>query len=469
MSYSTHATSGKDGRDGEAKESGLAGDGYEACQQFDYLQCSVPDIHGTPRGRIVPKHLVPQILRDGFGLFQGICYFGLHMEISKIPEYVTTNANGIFLPITSTVRPLHWSSSPERRIGHVLCSLLSGEGKPDPSCPRYTAMRQVERLTNMGLTIKSAFELEFKVFEEGDPKRPLGKGRKQYCNLELLDHDLDFFLDLMDTLRQSQLPVELLNNEYDPGQYEITMVPTEGLQSPDAVFLARYGIRAFCRRHGYEATFMTKPTFQDYANGFHLNHSLWTVDGKDVFFDASDPQRLSSFARYWIAGLMHHTPALCALFCPTVNCYRRFNSGLAPNVVYWNFDDRLCTYRVKTSQSGAYLENRLPSSAVNPYIAFAATIAAGLDGVERKLECPASGRPKVGSGSAPVMPRNLGEALDYLNNDTELKEALGGKMVEYFTYIKKEFEIKNIENNTQSDRSPEKVIEIEREYYMPYI
>jgi glutamine synthetase len=241
------------------------------------------------------------------------------------------------------------------------------------------------------------------------------------------------------------------------------------LESPDAVYLARYAIRAFSRRRGYEATFMARPTFRDFASGFHLNHSLWDSNGRDVFFDSADPQKLSVFAKHWIAGLVHHTPALCALFSPTVNCYHRFASGLAPSTVYWNFDDRLSAYRAKTSQTGAYLENRLPSSACNPYITFAATIAAGLDGVERKLECPAPGRPEEGAIGVPVIPKTLGEALDWLEKDTALVEALGGKMVEYFAALKREFEIKHFKNNTSTDMSKAEVIDIERKYYMPFI
>ena len=229
----------------------------------------------------------------------------------------------------------------------------------------------------MGMTISSAFEMEFKVYEGGNPDKPLGLNRLQYTNLELLDYDLELMLDLMDSLRDSEIPVELFNNEYDRGQYEITMQPRPGLESPDSVFLSKYAIRSFLRRRGHEATFMARPTYIDYASGFHFNHSIWDTDGKDVFFDENDSKHFSSFARHWVAGLMKHTPALTALYCPTVNCYHRFSSGLAPNKVYWNFDDRLCTYRAKSSATGAYLENRLPSSACNPHLVLAATIAAG--------------------------------------------------------------------------------------------
>ena len=408
---------------------------------------------------------VTHFLAAGFG------NFGMNMEVPwGIEEYAKTHyANGIIMPIAGTAREMKWSSTPQRTVGHALCTLLFSNGEPDPVCTRHTALRQIARLDRMGLRVKSAYEMEFMLFEQGDASRPMGRGRKQYGNMELLSEDLPFFLDLMDTLRQSRIPVEFFNNEFDLGQYEITLEPSYGIDSPDAVFLARYGIRAFSRSRGYEATFMARPAYPQAANGFHLNHSLWTEDDRDVFFDASDPNKLSPFARHWIAGLLQHTPALCALVCPTVNCYQRFSAGMAPSTVYWNLDDRTCTFRAKTSGTGAYLENRLPSSACNPYLALAATIAAGLDGVERQLECPAPGPPGEGQGAVPALPKTLSEALDRLEEDSVLTEAVGSKLVSYFLLLKREFEVKHFENNTTKDMSRAQLVEVERKYYMPYL
>ena len=412
---------------------------------------------------------VIHFLAAGFG------NFGMNMEIPwGIEEYVKSHyANGIIMPIAGTAREMKWSSTPQRTVGHALCTLHFSNGEPDPVCTRHTALRQIARLDRMGLRVKSAYEMEFMLFEQGDASRPMGHGRKQYGNMELLSEDLPFFLDLMDTLRQSRIPVEFFNNEFELGQYEITMEPSYGIDSPDAVFLARYGIRAFSRSRGYEATFMARPAYPQAANGFHLNHSLWTEDGRDVFFDASDPAKLSPFARHWIAGLLQHTPALCAIVCPTVNCYQRFSAGLAPSTVYWNLDDRTCTFRAKTSSTGAYLENRLPSSACNPYLGLAATIAAGLDGVERQLECPAPGPPGegqgAGQGAVPALPKTLSEALDRLEEDSVLTEAVGSKLVSYFLFLKREFEVKHFRQVVSEDMGAAETVTKEREFYMPLL
>ncbi|KAK7106624.1 lengsin-like isoform X2 [Littorina saxatilis] len=438
---------------------------------FDYLQCSIPDIHGSPRGRMVPKHLIPQVLKNGFGIYQGIGNFGMNMEIHmQLEEYTSSHfSNGLVMPIPATARAMQWSSTAQRKTGHAIGSLLYRDGQLDPVCSRHTAQRQLARLEKMNLKIKAAYELEFMMFEGEDASRPLGGGKKQFCNMELLDEHVDFFMDLLDSLRRSGLPVEFFNNEADEGQYEITMEPRDGLEPADAAFLARYGIRAFSRRRGYSATFMTRPAYPQGANGFHLNHSLWTRDGKDVFFDAADPLKLSLFARQWIAGLLLHTPALCALYCPTVNCYQRFNSGMAPRAAYWAVEDRVGAFRVKTSDSGAYLENRLPSSACNPYLVLAATVAAGLDGVERQLECPQPGPLADSKQAGPLLPKSLAEALEYLQKDTVLREAVGTKVVDYFTVLKRDFEIKHFEDNATADMSKAERVELERKYYMPYL
>lgn len=363
-----------------------------------------------------------------------------------------------------------WCSTPSRRIGNLVCDLLYANGEQDEVCPRDTLRRQLRRLEAMGIKLRSSFECEYMVFRK-DTSEPLGGGVLQYGNADLLDQDLDFHLDLMDVMRGSGIPVEFFNGESELGQYEITMTPTEGLEAADAAFFLRYGIRAFCQRRGYRATFMTRPCFPGHSNGMHLNHSLWGSDGRDVFHDANDSQHLSTFARHWVAGLLRHGPALAALVCPTVNCYRRLCDGLAPSAIYWNLEDRLSTIRAKASKSGAYLEFRLPSSACNPYLAIAATIAAGLDGVERKLPCPDPGIPgrTVSPDNAVPLPTSLTEALNALEKDVDLKNALGQKVVERFITLKRDFEIKYFQNNTTADMSTAEVTAVEAKYYMPYI
>ncbi|KAK7501230.1 hypothetical protein BaRGS_00007715 [Batillaria attramentaria] len=431
--------------------------------KFDFVQFTIPDINGIPKGRLVPADMISQACRDGVGAYIGTGWFGVRAELpSMIPEYAMFSS-GYLHPLPSTCRPLAWCSAPNRRIGHVMCQ-MKVKGEILEACPRRAAQRQLDRLHKMGLKMKSAFEMEFMVFDS-KTMEPLGGKVFPYANMEILDRNLEFYTDMHRVLLESGVSMEYLFPEYEPGQFEVSMKPVFGLESVDNAFLFRYGVRAFSNRRGYTTTFMGRPFYDYNTSGLHFNHSLWTKDDQDVFFDASDPLKLSGLARHWIAGLLEHAPAIAALACPTVNCYHRLHEGFAPGKIYWNEDDRLCTFRAKTSQTGAYLENRIPSSACNPYLVLAATIAAGLDGVERKLACPPPG--PSGKSEPNGLPRSLGEALDFLEKDVALKSSLGSKLIEDYIAIKREFEVKQIESCTSGDMSKAERIVKEREYYMP--
>lgn len=435
----------------------------EELSQFDFVQFTIPDVHGSPRGRLVPNNMISQACRDGVGIFAGTGWFGIQVEVPDVlPDY-KLYPNGYLRPLPSTTRPLAWCSGPGRRFGHVMCQ-VDVRGERSEACPRLAVQRQLDRLEKKGLKMKSAFEIEFMVFD-GKSTEPIFGKMKPYANFDLMDSKLEFFTDMYRVLAESGIDMEYLFPEYEPGQFEVSMKPHFGLRPADDAFLFRFGARAFSRRRGHTATFMARPIYENHTSGFHFNHSLWTQDGRDAFFKADDPLKLSTLARHWIAGLLEHAPAITALSCPTVNCYHRLHEGFAPSSVYWNVDDRLCTIRAKTSETGAYLENRVPSSACNPYLAVAATLAAGLDGVERQLACPSPG-PRE---DCPALPTSLGQALDCLEKDVVLTQALGSKVVEQFVAIKREYEVKHFASRTSSDMSKAEIIAMEREHYMPFM
>ncbi|XP_070195717.1 lengsin-like [Littorina saxatilis] len=439
----------------------------EELKQFDFVQFTMPDIHGIPRGRLVPAPMLDDACRQGVGVFSGTQCLGPQTQCPVQLKEFNNFPNGTMRPLPDTVRPLAWSSAPKRRIGHVMCELDLKEQGVSESCTRYVAQQQVQRLAEKGLRIKSAFEIEFDVLKT-ETMEPLGGETIPYANLDLMDHHLDLFTDMLNSLRDSGVHVEYFFPEYQGGQYEITLQPQWGVATADDAFVSRYGVRAFCHRHSLTATFMALPFSHFHSAGFHFNHSLWSKDGQNVLHEASDPDRLSPTARHWIAGLLHHAPALTALCCPTVNCYHRLDVGFAPGKIYWNVDDRLCAIRAKSSNGNVFLENRIPSSACNPYITLAATIAAGLDGVERKLECPKPGTPNDGE---PVkqLPGTLEEALDCLEKDTVLTEALGNTVVKYFITLKRDFELQHFKKIITNDMGTAQRVDKEREYYMTVI
>ena len=202
-------------------------------------------------------------------------------------------------------------------------------------------------------------------------------------------------------------------------------------------------------RYGASANFMARPwpkdavTRDQCGNGAHFNCSVWDATAtRNLFSDPTHGDGVSAFARHWVAGLLRNADAMTALLCPTVNCYRRLHGPWAPSHAAWGLDDRLATFRVKKSYENddIYVENRMPSGLVNPYISLAANIAAGLDGVMNRLELPAAGRHE----GSPRILSDLEEALKALEASQVMKDALGADFVEYYCCLKREGDIKQL-------------------------
>ncbi|GFS12769.1 glutamine synthetase [Elysia marginata] len=217
------------------------------------------------------------------------------------------------------------------------------------------------------------------------------------------------------------------------------------------------------KRKGLTAEFMTcvRPD-KGNCSGFHYNFSLWDSQGRNVFADPDDCGKLSELGRHWLAGMVEHAPAMAALVCPTINCYRRIGAPWAPKFANWSQEVRTGTFRLKIEPGGnVYIENRLPSSACSPHLVLAATLAAGMDGVRRKLDLP---QPLEESRR---LPTTLEKALDVLEGDLILKAALGDNLVDMYIYAKRSFEID--EFKAFGELSDDEMLLKEKEYYyFPY-
>lgn len=175
--------------------------------------------------------------------------------------------------------------------------------------------------------------------------------------------------------------------------------------------------------------------------------------------DDTDPDNMSKAARHWLAGLLHHAPALTALCCPTLNCYRRLFSGPTPSKITWGVDDRRGVFRVHNAKNNVYIENRLASAPCSPYLAIAGTVAAGLDGLKRELDLPEAGV----AGKAEDLPKTLADALDALEKDEDLRSLLGERFVQVYLKAKREYEVQRyVAANLDTE---EKQMEFERNMY----
>ena len=318
------------------------------------------------------------------------------------------------------------------------------------ACPRFGLRKQLDKLNEINLELMSTFEIEFVLLEK-DTLKPVFK--RKDLGISIIHAKFEDYLYTIETYcRKAGLDLSALRVEHGEGQFELVMEPEFGIKGADNATAIKQAIKEISNSMGYLATFM--PQLRDLSSsGFHLNFSLWRSDsnGKRInaFYDADDADNMSSLMKHFIAGLMKHANALLAFCCPTFNCYKRLHTFITPHKINWSLDTRLVTFRVKSDdEKSTYIENRVPSSACNPYLATAATIAAGLDGVIHKLPLPDKySIPSIFSDKTiypndeNIFPYSLEEALNELEKDEVLKESLGKELVSWFIQLKQKSEV----------------------------
>jgi len=384
-------------------------------------------------------------------------------EVLQFKEVLEVNfGNAILRPIPGTLHPLPWAAEGKHRIGEVLCESFWMPPYHDRAhqgaCTRYLARTQLERLSELGYRFMSGHETEFFVFrKDGDGEvtsRPIFQGVDIYSNLVLSEHE-ELVCTMSEQLCAAGVDVESMHAENAPGLLELVTAPKFGIKSADQMFTLKEAVKEISIQNGYHATFMSLPPNCPWCCGaMHFNLSLWTGE-KNAFHDP-ETHGLSAIGRHWAAGLVKHAAALSALLLPTINCYRRLHSSpWEPDVANCGWENRGSMLRiVTTSPRTTYIENRLPSSAANPYVVMAATVAAGIDGLVNRLELPSEPEEKL--------PSSLEEALVALEADEVMLDALGEEFIRWFLSLKREVEIAKV-NKAKEDGRDE--MEVERELY----
>jgi glutamine synthetase len=360
-----------------------------------------------------------------------------------------------------TLYEVAWAGKGKHRIGEVFCEAVV-DGEPSKTIvPRSLARRQLDVLHSMGYRIWSACEVEG-LLTHADTQKPLFDGNELFVQ-EVFGSFEGLMLEVDTYLEKAGVNVSAMHPEFGSGQFEWSLEPQWGIASADKTVTLKQAIKEVSRMHGYQCWFASKVFTNTTANGCHFNHSLWDKDGKNVFLDESAENRFSKLGRHWLGGLIRHGRALCALIAPTVNCYRRFNAPFTPSHIYWQYDDRNAAFRVPTTNKtskGPFIENRLGSGSSNTYILLAATIAAGIDGIKNEIEPPAPGCRE----DLERVPKNLADALNALEQDKVLREALGELFVRWFLHLKRNVELKEL-SDSDVTKDNEKAFAKEREMY----
>ncbi len=348
----------------------------------------------------------------------------------------------------NTFRKIPW----ENDIPFFLGELTDAKGNPSPVCPRQLVKKVITEAKDQGFTPFFAQEFEWFNFAE----TPQSVNEKQFKNLtpltpgmfgySILRSTLEnpFFTDLFDLMKKFNVPLEGLHTETGPGVLEAAIVYADALEAADRAVLFKTAVKEIAYKHGIMATFMAKISENLPGCGGHVHQSLWDKAAKkNLFYSEKDPHHMSDVMKSYVAGQLHCLPHILPMFAPTINSYKRLVEGAwAPTTLTWAVDNRTVALRVLSGGSkSCRLETRVIGSDVNPYLAMAAALAAGLYGIKNKL--PLKQPATVGNGyhdfSNGTLPGNLHEATQQMKQSKIAREILGNEFVEHFT-ITREWE-----------------------------
>jgi glutamine synthetase len=399
------------------------------------------DLHGINRGKDIPVGAFPGVVEDGIGFVEAIMTVDLRHNVIAGFEGGFPDLHA--RPDLSTLVRLPW----EPGVAACIVDLYDpATGDPHPIDSRGALRRVLAQFAELGLSPVLGPELEFYLCEP-DSAEP--RGFRPYAGQDSPVYTVGGVADPRGVLsRMLQATVDLglgavaAAHEYGRSQYEINLRHGPALDSADRAFRFKSLVKELAARDGLLATFMGKPFNDDEGSGFHLHISLCDDEGANACNDPTSNDGLSAVTRHFIAGVIEHCPAMMVFFNPTVNAYRRISAeALVPTRASWGHDHRMTLVRVPSERdAGARLELRVGDGTASPYLAYTAALAAGLDGIRRRLEPPAPiegmiyDLPEDIQGAA--LPTTFADALDALRDDEVILEGLGGRLVQTFEVIK---------------------------------
>ncbi|MEM0073856.1 MAG: glutamine synthetase family protein [Thermoplasmatales archaeon] len=400
-----------------------------------YFYFQFTDIRGTPKSVMIPRNRLQRVLEEGV-LFDG----------SSILGYATIEESDMrAFPDYNSFEILPWAID-GGKAARLVCSIMTPDGKPFMGDPRYILQKQLEKLHNRGMEFFVGPEFEFFLLEQRDGKYvPHDSGG--YFTFGPLDKGELVKKEILNYLEVLGYQPEAAHHEVSPGQHEIDLRYAPALAMADRIITMRTAIKTVAAKFGLYATFMPKPFYGINGTGMHIHQSIMTPsEDKNFFWDQNDKYGLSDFAYHYLAGVLKHSVEISSIIASWVNSYKRLVPGYeAPVYIAWGRKNRSAMIRIPAGEGiKKRLEFRAPDSSGNPYLQFAVILGAGLDGVDKKLECPdpveqdifkltPKEREKM---QIDQLPESLGEALHHLRNSTLMKDILGEHIYKNFLFIK---------------------------------
>jgi len=430
---------------------------------LESIRVSFADPHGISRSKTLSARAFHSAMRNGIDSSPGPFIFDTGLDLVFNPfeqggglntSEMTGAGDFLLVPDPLTFKVLPWAPS----TGWILCDEYFKTGTPVPFSARQLLKRLLAELGDRGLTYVVGLEVEWYLTKMIDPRLTVDAGGGfgspgqaplvapvnlgYQFNIENFNDELDDILQLLrSTMLALDLPLRTTEHESGPGQLEFTFDPIIGIAAADAMILFRTAVKQICARNGYHATFMSAPALAGFdASGWHLHQSIFNNDtGRNEFMTSTPGALVSETATYFAGGLLRHAPATAIFATPTVNGYKRLSErfALSPDRATWSADNRGTYIRVlgDADDPAAHFENRMGEPCANPYLYMASQLIAGMDGIDTKIE-PGPMTDNPHDHDLPLLPTNLGQAIDALRTSNLFRRVAGEDFVDFFTRLK---------------------------------
>ena len=397
-------------------------------EDVEFIRLQFTDMFGTLKNVAITRSQLEKALNNQ-------CMF----DGSSIEGFVRIEESDMYLyPDLDTFTIFPWRPQ-QGKVARIICDVYCADGTPFEGDPRYVLRKEIARAAKMGYTFEVGPECEFFLFHTDDNGQPttISHEKAGYFDLGPVDLGENARRDMVLTLEDMGFEIEASHHEVAPAQHEIDFEYDEALATPaDKIMTFKLAVKTIAKRHGLFASFMPKPKYGINGSGMHINMSLADQSGHNVFIDETDVLGLSRVAYQFMAGILAHMKEITVLTNPLVNSYKRLVPGYdAPVYVTWSAAaNRSALIRIPCSRgSNTRIELRCPDSAVNPYLALAACLAAGLDGIKQEMEPPKSvdanifamTEEQIDALGIEQLPETLGEALEAFEHSPFVRKVLG--------------------------------------------
>ena len=413
-------------------------------EDVGFIRLQFTDIFGTFKNiAITPAQLEKAL--DNQCMFDGSAIEGF----ARIED-----ADMYLCPDLCTFEIFPWRPQ-QGKVARLICDVYKADGTPFESDPRYVLKKVIREAAEMGYTFDVGPECEFFLFHTDEQGRPTTTTHETagYFDVGPIDLAENVRRDIVLNLEDMGFDIESSHHEIAPAQHEVDFQYETGLRAADNILTFKMAVKTIAKRHGLHATFMPKPKAGVNGSGMHINMSLEDLGGRNLFADDSDERGLSRLAYEFLAGILHHIKSMTILTNPLVNSYKRLIPGYdAPTYIAWSTaSNRGQLIRIPSSRGASTrIELRSPDSAMNPYLALASCLAAGLDGIRRGLTPPepvsrnvaGMTEEEIRSWGISQLPETLGEAIEEFEKDTFLQQVLGKHIyTKYLAAKKKEWDL----------------------------